>query len=57
VFGPARACVPVFAGNNIGLAVAIDIGNGAAFVGAQIESVLFEGNVGGAGGGERGEGG
>src|ERR1017187_3053640 len=46
-----RALVPVLAGDDVGPAVAVDIRDGAAFVGAQIERVLLERDVGGAGGG------
>ena len=51
VLDPARAFVPVLAGDDVGPAVAVDVGDGAAFVGAEIEGVLLERDVGGTGGG------
>src|SRR5581483_8596376 len=42
VFRPARALVPVFSGDDIRLAVAIDISHGARFAAAQVERVLLK---------------
>ena len=56
VLGPARAFVPVLAGDDVELAIAVDVGCGAGFVRAQIEGVLFERDFGGADDAPRGNG-
>src|SRR4029077_2525406 len=46
MLGPVRALVPVLAGNNVELAVAIEIGDRTGLIGAQIQRVLFKRDVG-----------
>src|SRR4051812_31764062 len=43
---PGRRLVPVFTGDNIELAVAIDVGDGGGFTGADIDLVFMEWDVG-----------
>ncbi len=45
---PAGTLVPVFAGDDIEFAVAVDVGDGAGFIRAQIDQVLLKGDVFGA---------
>src|SRR5688572_7036803 len=44
---PARRFIPILAGDNVGTPVAADVGDGAGFVRAEVQSVFFEGYVGG----------
>ena len=41
---PARGFVPILTGDDVGLAIAVDVGDGAGFIRAQIEGMLFEGD-------------
>ena len=51
VLGPLRAFVPVFAGDDVGLAVAIDVGDRGGLARARIDHLPLEQDVVGAGGG------
>lgn len=42
MLGPAWRFIPVFARYDIQLAVAVDIGEGASLIGAQVDFVLLE---------------
>src|SRR6202042_1341174 len=54
VLGPGGGLVPAVAGDDVELAVVIEVGEGCGFVVAGVDHGDFEGDVGGARGGEEG---
>lgn len=54
VLGPGRRFIPTVAGDDVELAVVVDVGKGRGFVVAGIDLRDAEGDVGGASGGEEG---
>ena len=49
MLGPVRRFIPVLTGDDIKTAVAIDIGYDGGFAGAEVDGVLFKGDLSGAG--------
>ena len=49
VLDPVRPFIPVLAGDDIGMSVAIDIRDGAGFEGARVDHVARERDLGGTG--------
>ena len=53
VLDPVRPLIPVLAGDDIGMSVAIDVGDGAGFVRARVDHVARERDLGGTRSGPR----